>query len=280
MRSDNLLSYPDWVRLSSLFGAFMTLSVLSAELDDILQSRAITTLFQPICTSDGQTIGYEALSRGPQDSLLHTPDALFAAARQYGRLLELDMLCRHQAIQRFTAHNLLGRLFLNASPESLLSPQHPHGRTLQMLGQVQLAPSRVVIELTEHSPINDFQLLRRALRYYRSMGFSIALDDLGAGYSGLRLWTEMMPEFIKVDRHFISNIHQDMLKQEFLNCMLRMAKASRATLVAEGVEIKEELQTLSQLGAPLVQGFLLGRPQSSWHHSIQGLQTVTHSCCG
>lgn len=241
----------------------MTLSEQQHALHDILQHGRISTLFQPIRATEGhQVIGYEALSRGPGNSPLHSPEVLFAAARRCGKLLELDLLCRQLAIRRFTDRQLPGRLFLNILPETLLDQQHEQGRTLQMLSDTGLAAERVVIELTEQSPIDDYALLQSALRYYRSMGFTIALDDLGAGYSGLRLWTEMMPEFVKVDRHFIDGIHQDGLKREFVGSMLRMANASGATLVAEGVELEEELRVLEQLGAPMVQGYLLGRPSA------------------
>ncbi len=259
----------------------MTLSEQQRALQDILQHGRISTLFQPIRATDGQRIiGYEALSRGPLDSPLHLPDALFAAARQCGRLLDLDMLCRHQAIRRFADNQLPGRLFLNVLPETLLDQQHERGRTLRMLSDAGLAAERVVIELTEQSPIDDYALLQSALRYYRSMGFTIAMDDLGAGYSGLRLWTEMMPEFVKVDRHFIDGIHRNELKREFVGSMLRMAKASGATLVAEGVELEEELRVLEQLGAPMVQGYLLGRPGPYLPAPGIRVGQVTHSYCG
>src|SRR5690606_38673498 len=169
---------------------------------------AITTLFQPIhATSGCDIVGYEALSRGPSNSPLHSPIMQFAAARLCNQLMELDMLCRGLAIERFATSRLPGKLFLNVLPETLLDQRHAPGRTRRMLEHAGLDAERVVIELTEQSPVDDYELLRHALRYYRSMGFSIALDDLGAGYSGLRLWTEMMPDFVKVDRHFIDGIH-------------------------------------------------------------------------
>lgn len=254
-----------------------------AALCEILHNGAISTLFQPIfATADKRVIGYEALSRGPSNSPLHSPVTLFAVARQCGKLLELDMLCRRRAIRRFAEGQLPGKLFLNVLPETLLDHQHSSGRTLQMLHEAGLAPERVVIELTEQSPIDDYQLLQRALRYYRSMGFSIALDDLGAGYSGLRLWTEMMPEYVKIDRYFIDGIHLDPLKREFIGSILRMAKASGARVVAEGVELGEELAVLEQLGAQMVQGFWLGRPQA-WNIAMAGaghIAQVTHNSCG
>ena len=84
----------------------------------------------------------------------------------------------------------------------MLEPKHQPGRTLQLLQTLGIPPSQVVIELTEQSPTDDFTLLDTALHHYRAMGFSIALDDLGAGYSSLRLWSELRPDYVKIDRHF------------------------------------------------------------------------------
>jgi diguanylate cyclase (GGDEF)-like protein len=119
----------------------------------------------------------------------------------------------------------------------------------------------VVIELTEQTPTDDFQLLHNALHHYRAMGFSIALDDLGAGYSSLRLWSELRPDYVKIDRHFIDGIHMDAVKREFVGSILQIARASRAQVIAEGIELVEELAVLSDMGVDLVQGYLLCRPQ-------------------
>ena len=168
----------------------MTVSEQRQALLNILNRGAISSLFQPIVSSlEQRVIGYEALSRGPSNSPLHSPLTLFAAARYHGMLTELEMLCRSHAIDRFCALRLPGKLFLNVSPESLLEQQHYSGGTLAMLEAKGLTPDRVVIELTEQAPIEDLNLLQTALHHYRDMGFSIALDDLGAGYSSLRLWT-------------------------------------------------------------------------------------------
>lgn len=242
----------------------MTVTEQLSALSAILAQRSVHCLFQPIvCLSEGRILGYEALSRGPSNSPLHSPLNLFAIARQAGRLSELEVLCRETACRRFAEQNLEGKLFLNVSPESLLEPHYPSGRTLKMLEQVGLSPSRVVIELTEQTPTEDFQLLFNALHHYRDMGFSIALDDLGAGYSSLRLWSELRPDYVKIDRHFIDGIHQDPLKREFVGSILQIARASRAQVIAEGIELAEELTVLAEMGVELLQGYLLGRPQES-----------------
>jgi EAL domain-containing protein (putative c-di-GMP-specific phosphodiesterase class I) len=240
----------------------MTTTEQLSELERILSQDLFNTLFQPIVSLSCRRIhGYEALSRGPSNSPLHAPLALFAVARSAGRLSELEMACRALACTRFSRQALHGTLYLNVSPESLVEPGHQSGRTLQMLQACGIEPARVVIELTEQTPIEDFDLLDRALQHYRKMGFSIALDDLGAGYSSLRLWSELRPDIVKIDRHFIDGIHLDPLKREFVGSILQMARAARARVIAEGVEQVEELHLLAQMGVDLVQGYLFGRPQ-------------------
>ncbi|WP_085675391.1 MULTISPECIES: EAL domain-containing protein [unclassified Pseudomonas] len=240
----------------------MTVAEQLSALSAILAQRSIHSLFQPIvCLSERRVFGHEALSRGPSNSPLHSPLNLFAIARQAGHLTELEAACRESACRRFSEQGLDGKLFLNISPESLLEPHYPSGRTLKLLEHVGLAPSRVVIELTEQTPTDDFQLLSNALHHYRDMGFSIALDDLGAGYSSLRLWSELRPEYVKIDRHFIDGIHRDPLKREFVGSILQIARASKAQVIAEGIELPEELAVLTEMGVDLVQGYLLGRPQ-------------------
>ena len=241
----------------------MTVAEQLSALGAILAHGSIHSLFQPIiCLSEARVFGHEALSRGPSNSPLHAPLNLFAIARQGGRLTELEAACRESACRGFSQQQLQGKLFLNVSPESLLEPHYPSGLTLKLLEQAGLPPSRVVIELTEHTPTDDFQLLSNALHHYRDMGFSIALDDLGAGYSSLRLWSELRPEYVKIDRHFIDGIHLDPLKREFVGSILQIARASKAQVIAEGIELMEELQVLMEMGVDLVQGYLLGRPQT------------------
>jgi diguanylate cyclase (GGDEF)-like protein len=240
----------------------MTTTEQLSALSSILAQSGLHSLFQPIISlSERRIVGYEALTRGPSNSPLHSPLALFAVARQAGRLSELEIACRQSACRRFNEQQLPGKLFLNVSPESLLEAAHQPGRTLQLLQDFGIPPSQVVIELTEQTPTDDFELLQTALHHYRAMGFSIALDDLGAGYSSLRLWSELRPDYVKIDRHFIDGIHQDALKREFVGSILQIAKASRAQVIAEGIELPEELAVLTEMGVDLVQGYLLCRPQ-------------------
>ncbi|WP_372763201.1 EAL domain-containing protein, partial [Pseudoalteromonas sp.] len=146
-------------------------------LDTILVNCTITTLFQPLFDTSNQTIlGYEALSRGPKNSALEMPNALFQAAHQHGLLSELELLCRSKAIENFVHLQLQGKLFLNVSPKTLLDPSHPKGETLHLIKQFGLAANRVVIEVTEQERVEDEFLLQKTLEHYRSLGFTIAID--------------------------------------------------------------------------------------------------------
>ncbi|TBU95999.1 bifunctional diguanylate cyclase/phosphodiesterase [Stutzerimonas kirkiae] len=240
----------------------MTATSQSSSLDHILAHGDISTLFQPIVSlSERRILGYEALTRGPSDSPLHSPINLLAAARHGGRLNELEMACRQNACRCFSQRRLRGKLFLNASPESLLEASHKPGRTLEFLRTYGLSPEQVVIELTEQSPTDDVALLDTALHHYRDMGFLIALDDLGAGYSSLRMWSELRPDYVKIDRYFIDGIHLDAVKRKFVESILKIARTSHSQVIAEGIELQEELTVLMEMGVDLVQGYLLGRPQ-------------------
>lgn len=236
-----------------------------ALLDEIIATGELTPLFQPIVEVARREIhGYEALIRGPSETLLHAPQRLFEVALQTGRLVELDLLCRRIAIERFVALGLAGKLFLNVMPATLLERDFREGLTLGFLERAGLAPERVVIELTEHHPILDYQAMRQAMRHYRDMGFRVALDDLGAGHSSLRHWAELRPDIVKLDRHFISGIDTRPDKREFLRSLLDVARSLGCELIIEGVETAEEQRCLWELdrSLALMQGYYFARPSA------------------
>ncbi|GGA88056.1 D-glycero-D-manno-heptose 1-phosphate guanosyltransferase [Neiella marina] len=232
------------------------------ELTSVIVEQKITSLFQPLVhLRRGSVIGYEALSRGPSDSPLHSPAALFDVAQQTQRLSKLDLLCRLCAIRRFVEFDTQALLFINVSPVTLLSEDHPRGRTLELLDQYGLRPEQVVIELSEQHRVDCPKTLRQAVEHYRKLGFLIAIDDLGAGFSGLKLWSELRPDIIKIDRYFVSQIHSDPLKKEFVRSIVSLAQTTGSKVVAEGIETDEELIQVQELGIDYGQGYLLGHPQ-------------------
>lgn len=236
-------------------------------LDDILANRRVSVLFQPIVAlCEHAVYGYEALARGPEDSPLHAPLPLFQAAERQQRLAELELLARERAIERFGRQGLSGKLFLNVSPQVLLDPGFRSGRTLDFLEGAGMGPKQVVIEITEHHPIEDFQLMRDAVAHYREMGFAIAIDDLGAGYAGLRQWSELSPDFVKIDRHFIQDLPGSPDKRQFVQSIGEIARGLGCRVVAEGVETPEELQVVCHLGIHLAQGYHFARPTATPNH--------------
>lgn len=234
---------------------------MQAELHRIIEFRLLTPVFQPIIALDGRRIlGYEALIRGPESSPLHTPDQLFSAARSSRQLAALEFACRAASCEKFVELQLDGKLFLNMTPLSFTDSQYRDGVTREILQRVGLSPERVVFELTESQPLDEFDLLRAASEHFQRQGFAIALDDLGAGYAGLRVWSELCPDYVKIDRHFVSGVDKDPVKREFVRAMVDIANRMGNKVIAEGIETVEELNTLVAMGIENVQGYYLAQP--------------------
>ncbi len=240
----------------------MTMSdMTSISFDRIIKEKNLTVYFQPIVDNHlAEIFAYEALIRGPINSLFHSPMDLFHEATKQGRLVELELLCRTLSIDEFQRLNLPGKLFLNASPETLFQTNFRAGETLKMLKKANLPADRVVIELTEHSPLENYQMVRDALKHYKEMGFEIAMDDLGSGYSGLRMWNELRPDYVKIDRYFMTGIGTDKIKQQFVLAIKNIANELNCKVIAEGVETESEFKFIESIGLPFCQGFYIARP--------------------
>lgn len=237
--------------------------MLRLHLHDIIGQRQLSALFQPIVQMQtGEIIAYEGLIRGPSDSPLHAPMNLFKVARANNLTVQVEHLCRKIVLERFAELNLPGKLFLNVSPECLLQRDAPHGETLEYIQRAGIDPGRVIIELTENQPTYDYELMREAVLHYRNMGFQIAIDDLGEGFSSLRLWSELRPEYVKIDMHFIQGINNDPVKLQFVRSIQEIADKSDTLVISEGIETQAELLVLRDLGVAFGQGYHLGRPHS------------------
>ena len=231
-------------------------------------------VFQPILDFRLRAIlGYEALMRGPEGSPLHRPDQLFGSAARLGFSNDLEHLCREASLRAFAAQRLAGRLFLNITPGCLLDPRLMNGQTRDLLNQLGIAPNRIVLELTENQQITDMPGIQEALLHYRGRGFQIAIDDLGEGFANLRLWSELRPEFVKIDKHFIDGIAEDRIKFHFVRAMQDLAEICNASLVAEGIERNEDFVCLRDMGIACAQGFFIARPESHPVRQLPG-QTV------
>lgn len=233
------------------------------ELLGIINDNQLQSVFQPIVDlRERRLFGYEALSRGPANSPLHSPYNLFDTASKTGLLSKLEFACRDAACRRFSHFQLNGKLFINVSPISLLEDDYEEGVTQWLLSEYGLSAEQIVIELSEQYPLDDYQLLRRAFEHFRNEGFQIAIDDLGAGYAGLRAWSELRPDYVKIDRHFIDHIDQDPVKREFVRSIQEIAQQLDCQTIAEGIETEDELKLVHSLGIHFGQGYFLGRPET------------------
>lgn len=256
-------------------------AMLSSRLHEILSQRRLNALFQPIIHMQrGEIVGYEGLIRGPSDSPLHSPMNLFKVARAHNLSVEVEHMCRRVVLERFAELDLPGKLFLNVSPEMLLQPRARHGETLGYIHEIGINPERVIIELTENQPTYDYDLMREAVMHYRGMGFQIAIDDLGEGFSSLRLWSELRPEYVKIDMHFVQGINHDPVKLQFVRSIQEIAEESGTVVIAEGIETQTELLMIRDLRIAYGQGYHIARPHATPGTELLAEVAKTLNCSG
>lgn len=233
---------------------------------EIMACGLLTTHFQPLGRlRDGEVFGHEALVRGPKGHALGTPDALFAAAHKQGVNFDLEVHCVKLALQNWAQQGMRGRLLVNLSASSLAALMaHPvaHG-ILGLVKELGLVTSRLVVELTEHERVDNLPRLQRAIAIIREHGAQLALDDFGDGRSSLRLWAELKPDYVKIDKYFAKDIATHPDKVQTITALKRIAETFGTQMVAEGLETPQELRVLRDLGIELGQGYLLGRPQAA-----------------
>jgi EAL domain-containing protein (putative c-di-GMP-specific phosphodiesterase class I) len=152
------------------------------------------------------------------------------------------------------------KLFLNVRPTTIHDPNFRPEVLCETLATCQLSPSDVVFEISEQESIGNFDIFREVRDHYRKLGFQIALDDTGVGYASLEAVMELSPDFIKMDRTFITRIDEDPARQELLRALCSVANQIGAQIIGEGLDTLEELETLGRLGIRFGQGWLFGKP--------------------
>ncbi|WP_430885910.1 GGDEF domain-containing protein [Fusibacter sp. JL216-2] len=235
----------------------------SYEIRRIIDERDISTYYQPIVKLDyGDIIGYEALSRGPIDSILHSPVALLNAAENNDMLWELELIFRSLAIEHASGLGEGQFLFLNVDPNIIRDPKFEKGLTKDYLHKFGVSPDKIIFEITERTAIDDYDTFKKILNYYTNQGYKIAIDDAGAGYSGMNTIVETKPGFVKIDMNIVRNIHKDSFKQAIVKSFVQLGASTNIKIIAEGIETKEELKTLIRLGVYAGQGYYFQRPAS------------------
>jgi len=225
-----------------------------AVIRDAITHRSLVTHFQPIVDlRSGQPIGAEALSRFAQLPV-RAPDAWFAEAASVGLGVELELIALESALEQLHLLPTSVYLSLNASVETMVTE-----RFSELIGAV--ASERIMLELTEHTKVVDYPELAHKIEHLRSVGVRVAVDDAGAGYSGLAHILNLKPDVIKLDISLTRGIDKDPARRALGRALLTFGlDAYNASLVAEGIETESELETLRSLGCPSGQGFFLGRP--------------------
>jgi EAL domain-containing protein (putative c-di-GMP-specific phosphodiesterase class I) len=227
---------------------------------EIIQNREIWTGFQPIIDlTDRAIMGYEGLSRGPRGSDLEYPRELFGLAARYEMTEELERACRRQAFVDWRVLARDGRLFINTVPATVRDTSFLGRGVFDYLGP-DLSPREVTLEITERSVIDNLNLYREAMHEFTDLGFTFAIDDVGAGYSGLETVATLKPAYLKIDIALVRDVHQKKISQQVVKAILDMGDGLGALVIAEGVETREEADALADIGVRWVQGYLFARP--------------------
>lgn len=225
---------------------------LRSQIRDVIGSSALTAVGQPIVRLDDfAVVGVEALARF-QVEPARSPDIWFADADRVGLRIELELAALRRATALLPLVPAECYLAVNLAPTTLL--------TADLRAIIREVGPRVVVELTEHARVDDYQRLNAALGALREAGCRIAIDDAGAGFASLRHILQLAPDIIKLDLSLTRDIHLDRNRRALATALTSFAVEIDAQIVAEGIETREELATLTSLGINHGQGFYLARP--------------------
>lgn len=222
-------------------------------IEEMLSCRGYTIALQPIMRLNGKgTAGYEALCRFEAEPY-RPPNIWFDDAQEVGLQQDLELQVIETALRILPELDEGCYLAINTSPATLAS-----GRLTPLVAAVE--GSRVVVEITEHAAIDDLDLLLMEIDRLRELGARIAIDDAGAGYSGLQQIIRLRPDVIKLDMSLTKDVDKDLARRSLTSAMVQFAHDTSASVVAEGIETEAEMRTLSDIGVEMGQGYHLGRP--------------------
>jgi EAL domain-containing protein (putative c-di-GMP-specific phosphodiesterase class I)/DNA-binding response OmpR family regulator len=220
------------------------------EVEEIIEKRAFSPLFQPLARlADRRVLAYEALTRFTDGV---RPDRRFREAVRLGLGQRLEEETIAEIIRRAVALPKDRLLGLNVTPKLILDPGW-------LVALAERTTRRLVLELTEHAEVEDYDELRRALAPLQPR-FDLAVDDAGAGYASLRHILELRPRYVKLDMALVRGIESDPMRRSLVAGLEHCVREMGGTTIAEGVETEAEAEALARLGVTVGQGYLFGRP--------------------
>lgn len=219
--------------------------------------------FQPIVDiRTGDCGAYEALLRGWDDAGFSSINAVFDAAHEDLALYQLDLLLREKVVAKFMSipHHHQAQLFYNLDNRILEMPDYAPGNTAAILARYGMPAKSLCFEVSERYEFQSYALAREVLTRYKDQSYLVALDDFGAGFSGLQMLYHCEPGFLKIDRFFVAGVETDLKKRVIVAQVVKMAHTFGMTVIAEGVETEDEFRACREIGCDLVQGYLIQSP--------------------
>ncbi|USN99353.1 MAG: EAL domain-containing protein [Phycisphaeraceae bacterium] len=238
-------------------------SDLAPQIRDTIDRGLVTSVFQPIVDLERAGIcAYEALTRTLPESAFRNPGELFDVAEACDLLWELEMVTRRQALNLASGWPAGVLLFINCTPQVIADERFAETLLAEVESTPGLSPHRIVLEVTERSENQHVEGLHRQTVLLQQHGFQLAIDDVGAGTSGLNRIMLLRPQWLKLDRELVAGIDKDPVRINLVRFLSHFAKLSGVSIIGEGVEREAELEQMIRLGVNCVQGYLMGKPGS------------------
>ncbi|MBF0458635.1 MAG: EAL and GGDEF domain-containing protein [Nitrospirae bacterium] len=230
----------------------------------LIDTNSLTIHFQPIYSSkDGSVYGYEALTRLIGTSSGVNICQMFERAKATGSLSLLDSACQENALVKASQvgiNNTNAFLFINICPETIMDNPGWCEITDHYIREWGLSKDKIVLEITEESAIENYSAFNKVVSKFRETGYKIAIDDFGVGYGGLKMLSIIEPDFVKIDRHFISDVDKALIKHNLVDAVTTVCHRLGIKVIAEGIETEDELKHIMNMDIELLQGFYLQRP--------------------
>ncbi|MDG5473068.1 EAL domain-containing protein [Jeotgalibacillus sp. ET6] len=239
--------------------------IQNRETIEFIQNGKFVSHLQPILKVDsGDVYAYESLLRSNDPSKSISPFELFKVANTTGFHSLLDQRAREEAIKAKKMHIQHGiKSFINFLPSTIYNPEYCLKHTFNIVKKYDIDPEDLVFEVVETEKITDVDHLKSVFNTYKREGIKVALDDVGAGFSTIDMLKLLEPDYVKIDRSFISFCDTSAEKQDFLKEVRETSQNLGIKVLAEGIERQEELEICQKLGLDLCQGYLFGKPSES-----------------